>query len=56
MGYKAKFGPLDVYREGRWQPIGDPAAYTTETHPLSVDPIAEQVARIALPDGRGPRG
>ena len=56
MGYKAKFGPLDVYRDGRWQAIGDPACYTTETHPLSVDPIAEQVARIALPDGRSPRG
>lgn len=56
MGYKAKFGPLDVYRDGRWQAIGDPASYSTETHPLSVDPIAEQVARIALPDGRSPRG
>ena len=56
MGYKANFGPLEVYREGRWQPIGDPEGYPTETHPLLVDPIAEQVARIALPDGRGPRG
>ena len=52
MGYKAKFGSLEVYKGGRWQEIGDPAAYSGEIHPLSVDPIAEQVARIALPDTR----
>ena len=52
MGYKAGFGALDIYKNGRWQDIGDPAAHGAETHPLSVDPIAEQVARIALPDTR----
>ncbi len=56
MGYKARFGALDVYRAGRWQPLGDPATYEADVHPLSVDPIAEQVARIQLPDMRGPRG
>ena len=50
MGYKANFGALEIYKNGRWQPIGDPADHSGETHPLSVDPIAEQVARIALPD------
>ena len=55
MGYKARFGALEVYRQNRWQPIGDPSAYPVDTHPLSVDPIAEQVARIALPDARAPR-
>lgn len=52
MDYKARFGALEVYRAGSWQPIGDPASYSAETHPLSVDPIAEQVARIQLPDIR----
>ena len=52
MGYKSRFGALEVYRGGRWQNLGDPAAYSSEVHPLSVDPIAEQVARISLPDSR----
>ncbi|SER98592.1 arginine-tRNA-protein transferase [Tranquillimonas rosea] len=55
MGYKAKFDPVEVYFRGRWQEMGDPAAYSSETHPLSTDPIAEQVARISLPDSRGTR-
>ena len=57
MGYKAGFDALEIYKGGAWQAIGNPEDHTTETHPLSVDPIAEQVARIALPDtmmtGRG---
>ena len=49
MGYKAGFSALEVYHKGAWRDIGDPAAYSAETHPLSTDPIAEQVARISLP-------
>jgi len=52
MGYKAKFKGVEVYRAGSWQEIGDPEDYSADTHPLSVDPIAEQVARISLPDAR----
>ncbi len=52
MGYKAKFSGLELYRGGEWQPMHDPEAYSADTHPLSVDPIAEQVARISLPDTR----
>jgi arginine-tRNA-protein transferase len=52
MGYKANFGALEIYKGGTWQPIGDPMSHSAETHPLSVDPIAEQVARIALPETR----
>jgi leucyl-tRNA---protein transferase len=52
MGYKANFPALEIYSGGRWQDIGDPASYSAELHPLSNDPIAEQVARIALPDIR----
>ena len=55
MGYKAGFSALEIYKGGRWQEIGDPTAHRAELHPLSVDPIAEQVARINLPDGRTTR-
>ena len=55
MGYKAGFSALEIYKAGRWQEIGDPATHRAELHPLSVDPIAEQVARISLPDGRAPK-
>ena len=52
MGYKANFAAVEIYKNGRWQDLGDPADHTADTHPLSVDPIAEQVARIALPEAR----
>jgi len=52
MGYKARYGALEVYYRGEWREIGDPDSYSSARHPLSVDPIAEQVARITLPDGR----
>lgn len=52
MGYKARFSALEVYFAGRWQELGNPEQYSAETHPLSTDPIAEQVARISLPDTR----
>lgn len=55
MGYKAGFSALEIYKGGRWQDIGDPVDHRAELHPLSVDPIAEQVARINLPDGRAVR-
>ena len=56
MGYKAGFSALEIYKNGVWQEIGDPQGYSTETHPLSVDPIAEQVARISLPDSLPTKG
>ena len=52
MGYKAKFQGVEVYRGGAWQQLKDPDDYRSDTHPLSVDPIAEQVAKIHLPDVR----
>jgi arginine-tRNA-protein transferase len=52
MGYKAGFSALEIYKGGRWQPLGDPGEHDADLHPLSVDPIAEQVARISLPDSR----
>lgn len=50
MGYKAKFSGLEVYFSGEWQKMKDPSVYSADTHPLSTDPIAEQVANIQLPD------
>ena len=55
MGYKAGFSALEIFKSGQWQPIGDPADHRAELHPLSVDPIAEQVARISLPEARSIR-
>ncbi|KIQ69742.1 arginyltransferase [Wenxinia marina] len=52
MGYKAGFSGLEVHRGGRWERVTRPEAYRAETHPLSVEPIAEQVARITLPGVR----
>ena len=52
MAYKASFGALEIHKGGVWQDIGRPEDHEGETHPLSIDPIAEQVARIALPDTR----
>ncbi|MEZ5731261.1 MAG: arginyltransferase [Paracoccaceae bacterium] len=56
MGYKSGFDALEIYKNGNWQDIGEPERHTSDTHPLSVDPIAEQVARIALPETRPVRG
>lgn len=50
MGYKSRFSAVEVYLRGRWERLRDPEDYNAEVHPLSVDPIAEQVAGIRLPD------
>ncbi|MCZ0811893.1 MAG: arginyltransferase [Pseudomonadota bacterium] len=52
MGYKAAFSGLEVYVNGGWEKKRDSSAYSAQLHPLSNDPISEQVANIALPDGR----
>ncbi len=52
MGYKAGFTALEIFKGGAWDDLGDPNDHRAELHPLSVDPIAEQVARINLPDSR----
>ncbi|SDY01493.1 arginyltransferase [Citreimonas salinaria] len=53
MGYKAQFNSLEIYLRGQWQRLKEPAGFEADMHPLSNDPIAEQVANISLPDTRG---
>lgn len=49
MDYKARYSALEIYKGGVWQQLGNPEIHGSDTHPLSVDPIIEQVARISLP-------
>ena len=49
MAYKANFSGLEVYSGNAWQSLGSKDAYEAAVHPLSTDPIAEQVAQINLP-------
>ncbi|WP_370301192.1 arginyltransferase [Pseudooceanicola sp.] len=55
MGYKSNFSGLEVYLGGAWQVMTDPKSHGADLHPLSTDPIAEQVANIHLPDRRPTR-
>ena len=55
MGYKSRFNALEIFKSDRWEPLGDPERHDAETHPLSTDPIAEQVARLDLPDSMSRR-
>lgn len=50
MDYKIKFSALEVYRGGEWVLLEDPDSFVVDQHPLSTDPISEQVAGIQLPD------
>lgn len=52
MGYKANFSALEIYKNGAWQDIGAPGDHSDDIHPLHIDPIVEQVARINLPSKR----
>lgn len=49
MDYKARFDALEVYRDGEWRELGEPAQHARPPHPLAVRPITEQVASITLP-------
>ena len=50
MDYKARFSGLEVYRGGSWEVMRNVADFEQEAHPLSIQPIADQVANISLPD------
>lgn len=51
MGYKAGFSGLELYVGNRWERMDPTKDYGARAHPLSGDPISEQVAGITLPDG-----
>jgi len=51
MGYKASFSGLELYVGGQWEAMRNAKDYAAHAHPLSNDPISEQVAGITLPDG-----
>ena len=50
MDYKARFQPLEIYRQGNWTRLNSQTQTELGQHPLDSDPIAEQVAAIHLPD------
>ncbi len=52
MDYKASFSGLEVYAGGEWRRMRNADEFSARRHPLSNDPIAEQVANISLPDTR----
>ncbi|RMD49731.1 MAG: arginyltransferase [Alphaproteobacteria bacterium] len=52
MGYKARYRPLEIYRDGAWQELTDPEAVAPPPHPISNESIARQVASLVLPDRR----
>ena len=52
MAYKAKFQPLEVFRNGMWSELVDPESFNSNKHPLSTQPIPEQVANIRLPHAK----
>ncbi|MZR13179.1 arginyltransferase [Maritimibacter sp. DP07] len=52
MEYKSKFSALEVYIGGTWERMENPADFDNRPHPLSNDPIAEQVAQISLPNAQ----
>jgi leucyl-tRNA---protein transferase len=55
MGYKARFGSIEVYRDGAWVELTDPNDPAPPPHPLAVRPITEQVAQISLPQAQPAR-
>jgi arginyl-tRNA--protein-N-Asp/Glu arginylyltransferase len=53
MGYKANFKGVEIFRKGAWEMLTHPDDYSSEINPIAVAPIADQVARITLPDQQG---
>ncbi len=50
MNYKAGYDALEIYKDGRWQPLRDPDGFDTMPRPQASEPISDQLARIRLPD------
>ncbi len=61
MTYKANFAAVEIYCDGEWKDLGDPRRYSPDLDRSASEPVAEQVARISLPETRpvrpeAPRG
>ena len=52
MTYKASFAAVEIYAGGEWKDLGNPDQYSADLDPAASEPVAEQVARISLPDTR----
>ncbi|MCI5041619.1 MAG: arginyltransferase [Donghicola eburneus] len=52
MGYKANFSGVELFRNGGWEPMEQPENYSADLHPLSTEPISEQVSNLILPNVR----
>ena len=50
MAYKARFSGVEIFRDQKWEEIDSNDSYKTETNPLEVRPISEQVAHISMPN------
>jgi arginyl-tRNA--protein-N-Asp/Glu arginylyltransferase len=50
MAYKARFSGVEIFRDQKWEEINSNDSYKTETNPLEVRPISEQVAHISIPN------
>ena len=52
MGYKANFSGVELFRNGGWEPMEQQSTYSADLHPLSTEPISEQVSNLILPNVR----
>ncbi|NVO23679.1 arginyltransferase [Donghicola mangrovi] len=52
MNYKAGFSGIELFRHGAWEPMTTPDEYSVDLHPLSTEPISEQVSNLILPNVR----
>jgi arginine-tRNA-protein transferase len=50
MAYKSRFSGLEIYFHRKWCAFTKEQDFVSNLHPLSTDPISEQVANIALPN------
>ena len=50
MAYKTNFSGVEVFRNQKWAPFDPSYSYETDSNPLAVRPISEQVAQISMPN------
>lgn len=50
MDYKSRFNALEIFYQGVWRSLDNPAKFVRTDPVMGTDPISEQVAAITLPD------